>query len=93
MERFREGRRSVSHHSPSRWPPTIIYGAVKEQTDQYIRNNRRISTDENDLKWAFAHRKKTCKNYSRSNWEHFIVMQSVNFGTPGPNPLTIRLIA
>lgn len=30
VKRFREGRRSVSDHAQSGWPPTVIRGVVKE---------------------------------------------------------------
>jgi hypothetical protein len=65
---------------------------VNEQTNQRIRDNRRISANETVSEMK-AWWKRRCKTDIRPNGKHFILMEPGNLWTAGPVTLANRAVA
>jgi hypothetical protein len=54
---------------------TATFVKAEKQSDQHIRDNRRISTDETVSETSISHGKKRSKNGLKSNQKYFILME------------------
>jgi hypothetical protein len=88
MERFKGGWWSEVDDACSGWPSTVTCVEVKEQTDQHIRDNRRICTNGTTSETSMMER-----NVARIQNKIFYPDRMWNMWTAGANSLKIRVTA